>query len=327
MTRGCITGSHDSCRANEHYDSEVHLGLTCAMDVAEKTIKNVPLKELVEDPQIRRQLCGGQLLLRIRLDAQEVASLSEPDPLFILVPRLAYLPFLFHDVLEHFKKSISPMGQPYELWFDYNDIALKWHFPVGVLCDVLVGLEVPVPWDLTFHYRGNSKNHGCLLPFSGMADLQRSVMNAFKQAICLETGSTTLFMRLEKKEQMNLWNAILRSDLDTFSQVVQKLRCTNLSECKSMAIRLHLAAPWDDVLLHKAPALQENGTASTVRDFLRLTMPPLLEGGDEVEILLQGLRVPLETPLFWLALHASYLDHFVHLVARIPNPTTIESLD
>lgn len=55
----------------------------------------------------------------------QVASLNEPDPLFSLVPRVAYLPFLFSDVLEHFKKSISRMGQPYELWFDYNNI-VSW---------------------------------------------------------------------------------------------------------------------------------------------------------------------------------------------------------
>ncbi|CAL1139719.1 unnamed protein product [Cladocopium goreaui] len=292
------------------------------------SLRAVPLKELVESQETRRQLCGGQLLLRIRLAPDEVASLYEPDPLFSLVPRVAYLPFLFHDVLEHFKKSISRMGQPYELWFDYNNIALKWHFPVGVLCDSVVGMEVPVPWDLTVHFRGNSSLTKDLLPFSGMADLQRSVMNAFKQAIFLEIGSAARFMRLEKKEHMTLWNAILKSDLDTFSQVKEKLMCTNLVECKSVAVRLHL---WSadsthgsncDVLLHRAPPLDEDGTANTVQDFLNLAMPPLLKDGqlaEGVEILLQGLQVPLDTPLYWLSLHASYLDHFVHLVARMPD--------
>jgi len=74
--------------------------------------------------------------------------------------------------------------------------------------------------------------------------------------------------------------------------------------------------------LHKAPPLTEDGKASTVRDFLGLVMPPLLKDGElteGVDILLQGLQVPLETPLFWLALHASYLDHFLHLVARVPD--------
>eukprot|EP00438_Fugacium_kawagutii_P020273 Skav227630 [mRNA] locus=scaffold3692:15877:16705:+ [translate_table: standard] len=107
--------------------------------------------------------------------------------------------------------------------------------------------------------------------------------------------------------------------------------CTSLSECKSLAVRLHLWSSGStsptgslncDVLLHRAPPLTEDGTANTVGDFLNLAMPVLLHDGqlaDGVEILLHGLQVPLETPLFWLALHASYLDHFVHLVARVPD--------
>ena len=66
--------------------------------------------------------------LKVRLKSLEVASLYEPDPLFSLVPRVAYLPFLFHDVLEHFKKSISRMGQPFELWFDYNNVVPRRMF-------------------------------------------------------------------------------------------------------------------------------------------------------------------------------------------------------
>ncbi|CAE6957210.1 ATG5 [Symbiodinium sp. CCMP2592] len=217
------------------------------------------------------------------------------------------------------------MGQPYELWFDYNHTALKWHFPVGVLCDALVGVEVPVPLDLTVHFRGNSVMSD-LLPFSGMADLQRSVMNAFKQAIFLEVGSASRFMRLEKKEHMMLWDAILQSDIKSFSQVEEKLMCSTLAECKSLAVRLHIWAPAhdDEVLLHKAPALRESGAAFTLADFLALAMPPLLSAAGDalaegVEVLTQGLIVPLDTPLFWLALHASYLDHFVHLIARVPD--------
>lgn len=293
----------------------------------EPNVGEAPLHSLVEvQEDTRQRICGGRVLLRIRLAPDEVASLSEPDPLFSLVPRTAYLPFLFHDVLEHFKKSaIARMGQPYELWFDFNHTALKWHFPVGVLCDALVGVEVPVPLDLTVHFRGNSVMSD-LLPFSGMADLQRSVMNAFKQAIFLEVGSASRFMRLEKKEHMMLWDAILQSDIKSFSQVEEKLMCSTLAECKSLAVRLHIWAPAhdDEVLLHKAPALRESGAAFTLSDFLALAMPPLLSAAGDVlaegvEVLTQGLIVPLDTPLFWLALHASYLDHFVHLIARVPD--------
>ena len=68
---------------------------------------------------------AANIMILLSCFLMQVASLNEPDPLFSLVPRVAYLPFLFSDVLEHFKKSISRMGQPYELWFDYNNI-VSW---------------------------------------------------------------------------------------------------------------------------------------------------------------------------------------------------------
>ncbi|CAE7342498.1 unnamed protein product [Symbiodinium sp. CCMP2456] len=113
---------------------------------------------------------------------------------------------------------------------------------------------------------------------------------------------------------MMLWDAILQSDIKSFSQVEEKLMCSTLAECKSLAVRLHI---W-------APALRESGAAFTLSDFLALAMPPLLSAAGDVlaegvEVLTQGLIVPLDTPLFWLALHASYLDHFVHLIARVPD--------
>ena len=116
-----------------------------------------------------------------------------------------YLPFLFHDVLEHFKKSaVARMGQPYELWFDYNHIApwliratacrehvaqwfwtlafveaLKWHFPLGVLCDALVGKEAMgrlvqthTAWRLCFMKVYSRFFHSC----SGLFELMKATI-------------------------------------------------------------------------------------------------------------------------------------------------------
>jgi len=290
-------------------------------------LRNRPLPSLREAdaPEVQRRLCGGQVLLRIRLAGDEVASLKEPEPLFTMVPRVAYLPFLFNDAMEHFKACLMPrMGEAYELWFDYNNVALKWHYPVGVLCDLLVGQSVPVPLDLTVHFQGCAWSKE-LLPFNGMADLQKSVMNAFREAAFLEHGSSSPFMRLSKLHQTSLWDAISRSDWKAFAQVQAQLLCGSLGKCKSLALRLHLwAQPATHcTLLHRAPPLQEGSDAPCrLRDYLAAAIPPLLGEDGElvegVELLVHGLTVPLETPIYWLALHAGYLDNFVHLVVRMP---------
>ncbi|CAE8689589.1 unnamed protein product, partial [Polarella glacialis] len=203
----------------------------CSAGAAE-AFATCPLPALIEE-ETRSRLLGGSLLLRIRLAGDEVASLKEPPPLFSLVPRLAYLPFLFNDVYEHFKSCLPPrMGQAFDIWFDYDNVALKWHYPLGVLCDVLVGLEVPVPWDLTAHFRGCSSKE--LLPFSGISDLQKAVMNSFREAVFLQQGSASPFMRLPKQQQTQLWDAISKSQLEGYTSVQQQLMCPTLRKCKSL---------------------------------------------------------------------------------------------
>merc|ERR1719440_2023391 len=213
-------------------------------------ISNCPLTDLIE-VDARRQLCGGEILLRIRLDGSEIASLTEPPPLFRLVARLAYLPFLFNDVYEHFNSSLPPkMGQAYEIWFDYDGVPLKWQFPLGVLCDILVGSDVPMPLDLTVHFRGGASRE--LMPFSGISSLEKAVMSAFRQAVYLEQNNTAPFMKLPKQQQTQLWDSISKSNLEAYSAVSQQLQCQTLTRCKSFAVRLHFSGPVHETLLHPA---------------------------------------------------------------------------
>jgi len=285
-------------------------------------VASCPVADLVEADS-RRRICGGELLLRIRLDVSEIAASTEPAPLFRLVSRLAYLPYVFNDVYEHFKTSLPPqMGQAYEIWFDYDGVALKWHFPIGVLCDLLVGSSVPVPLDVTVHFRGGNGSRD-LLPFSGISSLERVVMNAFRQAVFLEQNNSAPFMKLPKQQQTLLWDSIAKCNMEAFAALIrQHFLCQSLSRCKSLAVRLHFTGPVHDTLLHPAPPLEE-GEPSTVLSFLRQAVPVLVDSAagqlrEGVEILTHGVVVPADTPLYWLALNANYLDHFVHLVVRTP---------
>lgn len=287
------------------------------------SLADCPLESLIED-EARKRLCGGKILLRIRLAGDEVASLKDPPPLFCLAPRLSYLPLFFNEAYEHFKPFIEPrMGQSYEIWFDFNNVPLRWQFPIGVLCDILCGLEVPLPWELTAHFRGSTDQE--LVPFSGLADLQQAVMSSYRQAVFLQQGSSAPFMRLPKQQQTQLWDAVSKIDLEACTSVHKQLLCPSLSRCKSLAIRLHFYGPPHLMLLHPAPALEEDkaGEPATLRSWLRKTVPVLLDGGGEeladgVEVLSQGVRIPLDTPLYWMALNTAYLDQFIHLVARVP---------
>lgn len=289
-----------------------------------------PLGSLIE-VETRRRICTGKLLLRIRLACDEVASLTEPAPLFRLVPRLAYLPFFFNDVFENFKSCMAPpLGQSYEIWFDYNGAPLRWHLPLGVLCDMLVGSEVPIPLDMTVHFRGFPSKD--LLPFSGIGDLKGAVMSAWRQSVYLQHSSATPWSRLPMQQQQKLWDTIKAANMEGCSEVQEQLLCPSLAKCKSLAVRIHVCgvepALTHDALLHPAPPLTTaDSQPVTMHAFLRQVLPPLFpkaEGEvvpeelvEGVEVLSHSLRLPLETPMYWLALHASHLDNFLHLIVRL----------
>jgi len=262
------------------------------------------------------------VLLRIGLAGNEVASLTNPPPFFCLVSRLSYVPCLFNDLLEHFGACLPPRwGKSYEIWLDYEGTALKWQYPLGVLCDTLVGQEVPSPLHLTVHFQGQEG----LRPFTGMGDLQGVVMSAVSQATYTMHNSQTPYGKLGIKDHNQLWEAICKCNLDSYWAVQKSLLCQTLAKCKSLPVRIHLCGPLHEIVLHPAPPLDSQGAACTVGGFLQdcLGGPPLFTAHGalcpEVQVLTLGVSVPLDTPLFWLALHAAYLDEFVHLVLRVPN--------
>ena len=102
-----------------------------------------------------------------------------------------------------------------------TDIMLRWDGRPPAICHecfqagVINYIDIKIPWQA----------YVCI----GAALTLTEVAHRLWQATFLEIGSASRFMRLEKKEHITLWNAILRSDLDTFSQVKEKLLlCTEL---------------------------------------------------------------------------------------------------
>ena len=81
-------------------------------------------------------------------------DLLEPEPLYLLISRVSYLPLVTEKVKKHFSKSISNENQTQggEMWFGFNGTPLKWHYQIGVLFDLLAGEDDKLPFNLTVHF-------------------------------------------------------------------------------------------------------------------------------------------------------------------------------
>lgn len=59
------------------------------------------------------------------------------------------LPSSRAQIKKHFQRYIEKDD---EIWFSYNGCALKWHFPVGLLYDILV-TDDTLPMPVTVHFK------------------------------------------------------------------------------------------------------------------------------------------------------------------------------
>lgn len=128
---------------------------------------------------LQRKVWAGSIPLSIRLAPSDCRTYDQADPYLIHYPRLSYLPFLLPRLHAFFRSQlIDPDVQAHTAWFEFEDVALKWHYPVGLLYDLFSGAQPvsaedleagnfregeglgtgeeqgqgPLPWRLTLHY-------------------------------------------------------------------------------------------------------------------------------------------------------------------------------
>lgn len=203
--------------------------------------------EVEFDASERLRLMQSGLPLCIFLESSEIVALKPPAPLYIFVPRVAYLPTLIDKCHEHFKPYIQPsFGQPTSPFFDFCGIPIDWRLPVGVAFDILsslkaghatrpltdhalegsvedcgfgelssCGCDVQLPWCLTIHFHGSVSSYvrgGAnklfeFQEFLGWASFESFFINSLKQATYIINGSATPFQRLAKAAEMQLLTA------------------------------------------------------------------------------------------------------------------------
>ena len=129
---------------------------------------------MADSAALNAAVWDGAVPLCVSLDAHEVAAASSPAPLFVLLPRHAYLPLLSAAAAEHFQDVLPPGTD--DAWFDAAGLPLKWTLPVGVLHDLLGGGQLP--WRLSVHFRGFPD--ATLLRCAGAESVRTHLFNTLK---------------------------------------------------------------------------------------------------------------------------------------------------
>lgn len=103
-------------------------------------------------------------------------------------------------------------GPSQHVWYEYNGIPLKWHYPVGALFD-LYGSRKDLPFRITVRFQGLPK---VILPCKDNSTVETVYFSALKQGLYLKLGSTEAVRDLPVAKQTQLWEAVSTGNFETF---------------------------------------------------------------------------------------------------------------
>ncbi|XP_050090639.1 autophagy protein 5 [Anopheles aquasalis] len=260
---------------------------------------------MANDREILRATWEGRIPVHFKLSETETET--EPEECFLLVPRMSYFPLVTDKVRKHFLRFISNELQDGEMWLDSAGTPLKWHHPIGVLYDLLIGTDGTLPWHITVHF--SKFPDELLISCPNREIVESHFMSSLKEADVLKHRGQVI-SAMQKKDHNQLWLGLVNDKFDQFWAVNRRLMepIPDQDGFKHIPVRCYNE---DGTYQQKlvAPST-ETGQKRTLQDLLDDFSTPVRKA---VEARTHGVSVPESTPLQWLSEHLSYPDNFLHL--------------
>ncbi|KAJ2486058.1 autophagy protein 5 [Coemansia sp. RSA 2050] len=170
-----------------------------------------------------KRVWKGMIPIELQLAASDaielLASAVLPEPFqtfYMLIPRVGYLPFISPKIKERWLDPMLALARSdqeikeSDIWFEYKGQALKWHYPIGLLYDMLVTDihkgDAELPWSLTLHVRKLPTAKVIAQPHGQL--MRDMFMAMIKEADFTRNGSTKRVMDLAKSDQMQLLDGL-----------------------------------------------------------------------------------------------------------------------
>ena len=267
---------------------------------------------------------------------------------------MSYLPLLLPRLHAFFATSLIADAEavdPETGYFTYDDVPLKWQFPLGLLYDMHI-LSVNdasseqasghnIPFHLTLHFSPDSASTNVNLINPSPIVMHDSFINSVKEADFLRSGTAKPIMTLPAAESKALWDSTQQNDQATFAKVHQTLMPTP-GQLRNIPLRLYLpstaesdptAAQMRILQSPVAPSVQQAAPSSaaqarqavaaqpqTLGTALHALLPGLFPSRRTpilAKPILHGAQVPLSANLDEMARWACYADGWLSMVVAI----------
>jgi autophagy-related protein 5 len=198
------------------------------------------------------------------------------------------------------------------------------------------------PFQVTSHFQNFPRHSLPRCQYTNDQSIRRHLTHTIREAVYLRYGYIKMLQQLSPTEHTELLDTLLSHNFEKYTAILQKLfsAIPNHEYWKYVPTRVYFVNFWKkeheekDMLWKEQqwiatqrplPPFRENEhnqrTLLTLKDvfqqcvstavFESLSLPSL---SYNVCALIQGITIPLSTPLYWLALHASHPDLFLYIV-------------
>lgn len=264
-----------------------------------------PIYTMEIEDNVVDEVWKGALPLRVSLAKLDIASNEVPADFYCMAARISYVPGIIEAVKKHFDLYVSTDYRQEEIWFSFNNVPLKWHYPVGLLFD----LHNPpkdslplLPFHLEVHFHRFPSE--VLLPYSGIKSIRSIFQNALKESSALLFGTSGPVMNLSRDQEESMWKSLSDLNFKSFKEIGSEFMRPDIKTCRYVPVKflqirdkvqtLHPILANDNLSIDSAAHLLFPSFAGTY--------------------LVQGIQVPGESDLFWLWLHLSFPDNFLYVV-------------
>lgn len=237
-----------------------------------------------------------------------------------MVPRISYFSLVMDKVVRHFSRSLDEANRDgKDLWLDFDGQALKLHWPVGLLWDLIDPKvsEKSLPWNLTLHFSNFPEDK--LVRCSNQKAMEAMFIAYIKEADQLKHRGDIMSNLLEKDHKA-LLSGFVNSKFDQFWSINRKLMDFGTTNSfRFIPMRLYLISEHGKFITKLVKPLTQEGDPVKLFDFLNSIISSLNIDSKTLadsKLITHGISIPFETPLIWMSCHLSYPDNFIHLIIQ-----------
>ncbi|KAL7722278.1 Autophagy protein 5 [Entamoeba marina] len=272
------------------------------------------------DTTVRRKILDGTIpiVVRIPIKSEEKFTLFNAN-------RNEYLPYLLRNSLDEFLEEVGQTMT--SITYMVNEQSIKWNTPIGVIFDNLHNGTLPM--EITI---GVTQNDTIFQPYENVDTLKNYHIQQLKESAYLKFNSIHVIRQLEVEYIDPLWEGHTINKLEEYEKLFNAIILPG-DAWEYLPIRWYfgtqrrftetISTITDDHLttLHEGLITFLKQKDVTEQDPELLKLLKSSENINEiinntVEIIIQGITIPLDTPLLWLTLNMANSDQFLHIILR-----------